>query len=100
MPVHAIDAFEDNEHTLELSALLREQGIELGPVVVGERQALRPRGGNALHDAVNEGVVGSDPRSEQVADSADVRGVTADEDDRISDTIAAGKRFFQLLMNG
>ena len=58
IPVHAIDAFEDNEHSLELSALLREQRIELGPVVVGERHALRPRDGDALQDAVvNERVV-------------------------------------------
>src|SRR5262245_11019142 len=86
--VHAINALKHDQHALELAALLRQDGVERGPVVVRKGQALGARELDALQRAVVDQFVVQDQvsRSEQIADGSDIGGMTADKDDGIVGT--------------
>ena len=83
--VHAVDAFDRDQHAAIFAAQLREQLIERLPIVVRERPPPRAGQDAALDDAVVGQRVVQDQiaRAEQVADRRFVRRVTADEDDRV-----------------
>ncbi len=98
--VHAVNAFDDDQHALELAPLLGQHRIERGPVVVREGQTPRARELNALQRAVVDQLVVHDqvPRSEQIADGGDIGGVAADEHHGIVHAVGAGDGRFQLAM--
>ena len=82
--VHAVDAFDRDQHAAEAVADAGEQRVERAPVVVREATARRAGEPSALQDrVVGEDVVDDEvARAHQVADRRDVGRVPGDEDDR------------------
>ena len=98
--VHAVDAFDGDQHAAVFAAELRQQLIERLPIVV--REGPPPGAGRSpLHDAVVGQRVVQDQvaGAEQVADRRFVGRVAADEDDRIFDAEEFGDRPLQLAVD-
>lgn len=100
--IHAVDAFQHDEHALELMALLIEQVVERAPVVVRERQP--PGAGElyALQNAVVDQFVVQDEvaRAEEVADGRHIGGVAAHEGDGVIHAVQASDLDFQFAVDG
>ena len=100
--VHAVDAFDDDQHAAILAADFGQQLVERLPVVVRERPAASAGEDRALNDAVVRQRVVSDQvaRAEQVADRRFVRRVAADEDRSQSSTpMKLGDPLLQLAVH-
>ena len=82
--VHAVDAFDRDQHAAVAVADAREEHVERAPVVVGETAAGRAGEPRALEDrVVRQDVVDDEvARAHQVPDGRDVGRVPRDEDDR------------------
>ena len=78
-------AFDDDQRALELATNFSEDAIQRGSIAVRETA---PRAAGKFdafkHAVVDEAVVDDQVfRAEEIADGADVGGVTADEDDAV-----------------
>ena len=100
--VHAVQAFDDDQHALVLQAALRQQLIQRLPIVVRERHAPRARQLAADERAVVDQRVVHDQilRPEQVADGRDIGGMAAHEHDAIVDAVHGGQRLLEFAVDG
>src|SRR5438045_8947513 len=83
--IHAIDAFDGDQHAAIFAADFRKQGIEGLPVVVRKWPTASAGKNRALNNAVVSQRIVNDEvaRTKKVADRRFVRGVAADEADRV-----------------
>ena len=99
--VHSVDALNHDQRAFELVPLAGEDGVECGPVVVRKRQTPCTRELNSLQGTVMDQLIVDDeiPRTEEVADGADVRRVAAHESHRVFDAVRARDRPLELAVN-
>ncbi|EXI67521.1 MAG: hypothetical protein AW07_04517 [Candidatus Accumulibacter sp. SK-11] len=99
--VHAVDAFEDDQHALEVCPLFSQQRFEACPVVVREGESAGAREADTLQNAVvHQFVVDNQVAcSKQVADRRHVGRVATDEGDCVLRAVGAGDRLFEFTVD-
>ena len=99
--IHAVNAFDDHQHPLELATLLFQNGVQSCPVVVRKREPFCARQLDALQRAVVYQCVMQDQvfRSKQITDGGDIGGMTADEGNGFVHVINFGKRGLELAVD-
>src|SRR5260221_9300396 len=100
--VHAVQAFDDDQHALEQAADLTQDGIEGGGIVVRKGAARRTGELDAFQDAVMDETIVHDQVlwPEQMTDRGYVGGVAADEDHAVLDLVECRQRLLKLTLHG
>ena len=100
--VHAVKAFDGDQHALVAAANLAQQLVQALPVVVRKGAPLRAGKLDALQDAVVDQCVVNDQilGAEQIADAGYIGGMAADEDDAVLDAVKIGQRGLQIALDG
>ena len=100
--VHAVHAFDGDQHAAIFVAQLASSRSRPRQSLCGKARRRAPRQNRALHDAVVRQLVVQDQiaGAEQVADGRFVRGVAADEDDRVFDAEESAMVLFQFHVDG
>ena len=101
VPVHAVDALDDDQHPLVTGPLLAQDLIEGLPVVVRKGQPARPGEERALqHTVVDQGVVEDEILApEEVSDGGHVRGPSADQHHAVLDAVHLRERRLELALH-
>ena len=99
--VHAVEAFDHDQHALELAAHRGQQLVEVVEIVVREAAAHGARQHAAQYCTVVDDFVGNDQilGTDKLTNYAHVGRVATDEDQRLFAIIVIRKRAFQLAVN-
>ena len=100
--IHAVDAFDGDQHAAVFAPQIRQQLVDGPPIIVRERSPTGTGQNAALNDAVmRQGVMQNQiARAEQVADRGFVGRMAADVDDGIFRADEVGNCSFQFTMHG